>query len=64
MVDWIFNRNGSPSLILDNDCIRDDYGQVVAWIEGDNLYSLKGIHKGWFSNGIFYDTQNKPIGLS
>lgn len=63
MADWIFNRNGQATLIYDNDCIRSNHGQIIAWINGNNMYSMTGRHKGWFENGVFYDSQNKAIGF-
>ncbi len=63
MSDWIYNCNGTPTCILDQDCIRDEGGSVAAWISGKNLYSLSGVHIGWFDNGIFYDSDNCALGF-
>lgn len=63
MAEWIFNKNGNPSLIFDYDCLRNFQGEVIAWINRENFYSLSGQHKGWFENGVFYDSRNKVIGF-
>jgi hypothetical protein len=63
MAEWIFNKNGTATLILDNDCIRDDRGNVISWIGGQNIYSMNGNHIGWFDGGVFYDSNNNVIGF-
>lgn len=63
MADWIFNKNGRATLIYDNDCLRNDHGQVIAWIYNYSFFSLKGKHKGWVEEGIFYDSNNSIIGF-
>ncbi|WP_242920932.1 4-fold beta flower protein [Pontibacter liquoris] len=63
MADWIFNKSGNATMIYDSDCIRNNRGQVVAWLYGNNIYSLSGQHKGWFDGGVFYDSNNKAIGF-
>jgi len=63
MADWIFDANGNATIILDNDCFRDNYGRVIAWIDGNNVYSLNGYHIGWFEKGILYDSNNDVLGF-
>ena len=63
MTEWIFDRNGMAKLLFDDDCIRNDTGQVIAWISGVNVYSLNGRHVGWFENGVLYDSKNKMLGF-
>jgi|GEM_PF-3907690 len=63
MSEWIFNRNGRPKLLFDQDCLRNIHGHVITWINGPNIYSLRGSHIGWFENGIFYDSDNYAIGF-
>ncbi|WP_370575331.1 MULTISPECIES: 4-fold beta flower protein [Serratia] len=59
----MFDRNGRPTLIHDNECVRSRAGAVIAWINGDNVYSLRGQHVGWFEGGVLYDNQNKALGF-
>ena len=40
MADWIYNSNGNATLIFDNDCIRNNHGKVVAWINNISVYDL------------------------
>jgi len=63
MSEWIFNRNGQPKLLFDQDCIRNNSGQVIAYINNTNIHTMKGQHMGWFESGIFYDSANKAIGF-
>jgi hypothetical protein len=63
MSDWIFDRHGQATLLLDNDCIRDQSGQVIAWIVGANVYTLQGGHCGWFEEGVLRDSQNCVLGF-
>lgn len=63
MSDWMFSRNGQASIILDIDCFRNNRGQVVAWINGENVYSLRGQHVGWFEGGVLYDSRNQALGF-
>ncbi len=63
MSEWIFNRDGQPKLLFDQDCLRNNSGQVIAWIRNTSVYTMKGQHNGWFENGIFYDSANKVIGF-
>jgi hypothetical protein len=61
MSEWIYDRQGQASAILDGDCVRTDGGEVAAWISGSNLYSLSGEHIGWFENGVLRDSDNQVI---
>lgn len=63
MAQWLFNRRGRATIIYDSNCFRNNGGHVVAWIYGDNVYSLKGRHVGWFEGGIFYDSHNNALGF-
>lgn len=63
MADWMFDRRGRAALIVDGGCFRSGRGTVVAWISGDNAYSLGGRHVGWFENGVLYDSQNRALGF-
>jgi len=63
MTDWIFNKRGRATLIFDEDCFRDNRGKVVAWIRGEDVYSLDGRHKGWFEGGVLYDSKNRALGF-
>ena len=51
------------SIIYDNNCLRSRHGQVIGWIESENMFSFFGQHKGWFKNGVFYDMYSRPIGF-
>lgn len=63
MADWMFDRNGHATLIHDSDCFRDGHGKVIAWISGNSVYSLRGRHRGWFEDGVLYDSQNRVLGF-
>ena len=63
MSDWIFDRSGRATLILDSDCIRNNRGQVIAWISGNNVYTLQGGHCGWFEEGVLSDSGNRVLGF-
>lgn len=63
MAEWAYGRNGRATIIVDNDCFRNSRGQVIAWINGINLYSLRGQHIGWYEKGIIYDNNNSVIGF-
>ncbi|HHQ6599936.1 TPA: collagen-like triple helix repeat-containing protein [Serratia fonticola] len=63
MANWMFDRNGNPTLIHDSECFRSRNGAVIAWIDDDNVYYLRGEHAGWFEDGILYDNHNKALGF-
>jgi hypothetical protein len=63
MKDWIFDRRGNATLILDSDCIRSSYGQVIAWVSRNNVYTLQGSHYGWFEDGVLADSFNQVLGF-
>lgn len=63
MSEWIFDRNGRATVILDSDCIRNSHGRVIAWVSGNNVYTLKGRHCGWFEEGVLYDSGNRVLGF-
>jgi hypothetical protein len=64
MTEWLFDRHGSPRLILDDDCVRSASGGVIAWISGDGLFSLTGRHIGWYEDGVIYDRHNRSLGFT
>lgn len=63
MPDWIFDGSGSAVLLIDDDCLRNRNGQVVARISGRNVYSLAGFHRGWYEEGVLYDSGNQALGF-
>jgi hypothetical protein len=64
MADWLFDRSGSPTLILDDDRVRDRHGHVIGWVSGGNIYSLGGRHVGWFDGGVIYDSRNRALAFT
>jgi len=64
MADRIFDNNGCATLIYDSDCLRSSHRQVIAWISGNSVYSLRGQHYGWFEYGVLYDRGNFTRGPS
>ena len=64
MAEWLFDRNGTPCLILDNDKIRNDRGEVVGWLTNANVYSLSGSHIGWHEGGVIYDSSNCALAFT
>jgi len=63
MSAWVYGRNGQATIIHDNDCFRSSHGHVVAWINGNSVYSLTGLHVGWYDDGVLYDSGNNVIGF-
>lgn len=64
MANWLFDKGGSASLILDGDLVRSSRGVVVGWVVGSNVYSLNGKHLGWFEGGVIYDSHNCALAFS
>jgi hypothetical protein len=64
MAEWLFDRHGSPRIILDDDCVRSASGRVVGWISGDGLFSVTGRHIGWYEGGVIYDNRNRVLGFT
>jgi len=64
MAEWLFDKSGNARAILDHNKIRDSRGEVVAWMTGENLYSLGGSHMGWVEGGVIYDCDNCAIGFT
>lgn len=64
MANWMFDRHGSPCLILDGARVRNRRGVVVGWISGDSVYSLRGAHIGWFNGGVIYDRRNSALAFT
>lgn len=52
----------NATVISDSDCIRNNKGQVVAWINNNSVFNLKGYHIGWFEKGVLYDFNNDVLG--
>ena len=63
MSDWVFGQNGQATIIFNDDCFRHNSGQVIAWVSGDNVYSLRGQHMAWFESGVLYDNRNSALGF-
>ena len=63
MAEWVYDKSGKATIILDDDCFRNSNGQVIAWISGTNIYSLQGKHIGWFEHGVIRDSNNSAIGF-
>jgi len=63
VAEWVYDKHGNATLILDGDCIRDAGGSVIAWIHGENVYSLSGFHVGWFEDGVLADSSNSVLGF-
>ncbi len=64
MAEWLFDRNGRARILLDNDKLRNNRGEVIAWISRNNIYSVTGSHIGWFEGGVAFDSRNCPIAFS
>lgn len=64
MAKWLFDRHGSPRLILDDDCVRDASGHVVGWVDSNGLFSIKGRHVGRAEGGVLYDIRNRALGFT
>jgi hypothetical protein len=64
MAEWLFDKSGSARVILDGSMIRNNRGEVVAWIAGGNLYSLDGSHIGWVEGSVIYDRDNSAIAFT
>jgi hypothetical protein len=63
MAEWLYDKSGTPRLIVDTDCIRDSRGIVIAWVHGNGLFSMRGQHVGWFERGVAYDRNNNVLGF-
>lgn len=63
MITWVYDEIGCPGVILDDFCIRSLAGHTVGWVFGLSVFSLKGEHIGWCEDGVFYDIENKVIGV-
>lgn len=64
MAEWLFDRSGSASLILDDSRVRSAGGSVVGWIRGADVYSINGQHVGWLEDGVLYDSDNRALAFS
>jgi len=63
MAEWLFDRNGTPQIIEDDDCFRSADGRVIGWISGNGGYSLSGRHVAWYENRVLYDGSGLAIGF-
>jgi hypothetical protein len=63
MIDWAYGKNGQATLIFDSDCFRNNRGHVIAWINDQCVYLLRGQHMGWFEEGVLYDSSNHAVGF-
>ena len=64
MAEWLFDKSGHTSVILDGDKLRNSHGSVIAWISGNSVYSLHGKHIGWFEGGVIFDSSNSALAFS
>lgn len=64
MANWLYDKHGNATLIVDFGCIRSNHGQVLAWINFIHVYNLNGNHIGWFEKGILYDFNNDVLGFT
>jgi hypothetical protein len=63
-VDIIFNRYGEPILrLLSNGRLVTFSGQSIGFLDGENLYTYKGKHVGWFELGIVRDHRGAVVGF-
>lgn len=63
MTNWIYDSTGNATMIFENDYIRNNHGQVIAWINSINVYNLIGSHVGWFEKGVLYGSNNEVLGF-
>lgn len=63
MTNWIYDSTGNATMIFENDYIRNNHGQVIAWINSINVYNLIGNHVGWFEKGVLYGSNNEVLGF-
>jgi hypothetical protein len=62
MAEWFYDRHGQAQLFLyEEDRFISKNGRNIGWTIGSNVYSLIGMHVGWYENGILYDRHNKVI---
>lgn len=64
MAEWLYDKNGSPTLILDGERLRNSHGEVVGWIRGTSVFSTNGTHVGWCDGGVIYDEDNCALAFS
>ena len=63
MLTWVYDEIGCAGAILDEFCVRNLFGDTVAWVFGVSLFSLNGEHIGWCEDGVFYDIDNRVLGF-
>ena len=64
MAEWLYDKSGNATLILDTDCIRNRSGVVVGWLSSNGAFSINGNHIGWFERGVVYDRNNNALGFT
>ncbi len=65
MAEWLYDRQGQAQLFLfEEDRFISKSGRNLGWTFGNNVYSLIGMHVGWFENGILYDRNNRIIAFN
>lgn len=63
-IDIIFNRYGEPRLrLLSNGRLVSFSGHSIGFLDGENLYTYKGKHVGWFELGIMRDHSGAVVGF-
>lgn len=63
----LFNPNGQPIAYIDKTRENTIYlwsGNAVAYIEGEQVYTMQGEHIGWFEDDVFYDVEGYKIGAT
>ncbi|WP_210149734.1 4-fold beta flower protein [Paeniglutamicibacter terrestris] len=64
-MDPIFNKNGAVVAWLYGKDILDLGGAHRGFVNGSSVISYqKGYHLGWFEQGVFWDSQNRAIGMT
>ncbi|GGG50307.1 hypothetical protein GCM10011378_28060 [Hymenobacter glacieicola] len=58
----LYNTTGAPVAYADEACrgIYDGQGSLVAWFEGEFLYTAAGRYLGWAEQGWVYDRHGRP----
>lgn len=62
MTEWFYDRQGKARLFLfESDRFISKNGRNLGWTFGNNVYSLIGMHIGWYESGILFDRNNSII---
>ena len=65
MAEWMYDRRGSPQIIVDGDRFLDRSGiNTVGWLDGTSTFTLSGEHVGWYENGVLWDEKNHCVGFT